>query len=472
MYSLSELQRSVADYMRGLDVDGNPHSLYEPIAYSLAAGGKRLRPMLTVLSCNIFSDNALSALPAAAALEVFHTFTLLHDDVMDNATVRRGKPSVYGKWGTNAALLSGDAMMIYSYKLLQQTPVEYLPAVLGCFNYTAMTVCEGQQMDMEFERRNDVTLEEYMAMIDKKTAALLAGATMIAYSLAAGGKRLRPMLTVLSCNIFSDNALSALPAAAALEVFHTFTLLHDDVMDNATVRRGKPSVYGKWGTNAALLSGDAMMIYSYKLLQQTPVEYLPAVLGCFNYTAMTVCEGQQMDMEFERRNDVTLEEYMAMIDKKTAALLAGATMIGAIQGGADTLSRRHLFSFATELGVAFQLQDDLLDAYGTEAQLGKPIGGDIIEGKKSFLMITAFDRADAAVRKQLHSLLEEKSMASDEKITRVLAIYDQLGVREIAEREIEAHFSRAMDALSCLEVEPERVEPLRALAQSLLGRNK
>lgn len=294
----------------------------------------------------------------------------------------------------------------------------------------------------------------------------------IAYSLAAGGKRLRPMLTVLSCNIFSDNALSALPAAAALEVFHTFTLLHDDVMDNATVRRGKPSVYGKWGTNAALLSGDAMMIYSYKLLQQTPVEYLPAVLGCFNYTAMTVCEGQQMDMEFERRNDVTLEEYMAMIDKKTAALLAGATMIGAIQGGADTLSRRHLFSFATELGVAFQLQDDLLDAYGTEAQLGKPIGGDIIEGKKSFLMITAFDRADAAVRKQLHSLLEEKSMASDEKIARVLAIYDQLGVREIAEREIEAHFSRAMDALSCLEVEPERVEPLRALAQSLLGRNK
>lgn len=293
----------------------------------------------------------------------------------------------------------------------------------------------------------------------------------IAYSLAAGGKRLRPMLTVLACNIFSDNALAALPAAAALEVFHTFTLLHDDVMDNATVRRGKPSVYGKWGTNAALLSGDAMMIYSYKLLQQTPVEYLPAVLGCFNYTAMTVCEGQQVDMEFESRTDVTLEEYMAMIDKKTAALLAGATMIGAIQGGADTQSRQHLFSFATYLGLAFQLQDDLLDAYGTEAQLGKPIGGDILEGKKSFLMITAFEKADGGVKKNLQALLADQQISPEEKISRVLAIYDALGVREIAEQQIGLHFSKAMDALEMLEVEPERVEPLRMLAQSLLGRN-
>ena len=294
----------------------------------------------------------------------------------------------------------------------------------------------------------------------------------IAYSLSAGGKRLRPMLTVLSCNIFSDNALSSLPAAAALEVFHTFTLLHDDVMDNATVRRGKPSVYGKWGTNAALLSGDAMMIYSYKLLQQTPVEYLPAVLGCFNYTAMTVCEGQQVDMEFEKRNDVTMEEYMAMIDKKTAALLAGATMIGAIQGGADTLSRQHLFSFATELGLAFQLQDDLLDAYGTEAQLGKPIGGDIMEGKKSFLMLTALHKADAATRKELQMLLESNDIAPEEKISKVLDIYATLGVREIAEQEISLRFSNAMAALESLEVDPRRVEPLRELAQSLLGRNK
>lgn len=294
----------------------------------------------------------------------------------------------------------------------------------------------------------------------------------IIYSLAAGGKRVRPMLTVLACNIFSDNVQAALPAAAALEVFHTFTLLHDDVMDNATIRRGKPSVYGKWGTNAALLSGDAMMIYSYKLLQQTPVEYLPAVLGCFNYTAMAVCEGQQMDMEFEQRTDVTMEEYMAMIDKKTAALLAGATMIGAIQGGADTLSRKHLFSFATELGMAFQLQDDLLDAYGTEAQLGKPIGGDILEGKKSFLMLTAFAKADVATRKLLHTLLEDRNIAPQDKIASVLEVYGRLGVKDLAEAEINLHFSRAMSALDSLEVDAERVEPLKELAISLLGRDK
>lgn len=292
----------------------------------------------------------------------------------------------------------------------------------------------------------------------------------IVYSLAAGGKRLRPMLTVLACNIFSDNALSALPAAAALEVFHTFTLLHDDVMDNATVRRGKPSVYGKWGTNAALLSGDAMVIYSYKLLQQTPVEYLPAVLGCFNYTALTVCEGQQVDMEFEKRHDVTMEEYMSMINKKTAALLAGATMIGAIQGGADPQSRRELFTFATELGLAFQLQDDLLDAYGTEEKLGKPIGGDILEGKKSFLMLTALERADASVRRQLHTLLADSAMEPAQKIAEVLTIYGKLGVKELAEAEINDHFGKAMEALDNLEVEPQRVEPLRELALGLLGR--
>lgn len=293
----------------------------------------------------------------------------------------------------------------------------------------------------------------------------------IAYSLGAGGKRLRPMLTVLACNVFSDNALQAMPAAAALEVFHTFTLLHDDIMDNAPTRRGKPSVYGKWGANAAILSGDAMMIYSYKLLQQTPVEFLPAVLGCFNYTAMTVCEGQQCDMNFESREDVTMEEYMDMIDKKTAALLAGSTIIGAIQGGADPQNRQRLFVFATELGLAFQLQDDLLDAYGTAEKLGKPIGGDILEAKKSFLLLTAMDRADAENRRHLLELLKNQTISAAEKIAEVLAIYDRYGVKEIAEAEISKHFDKAMEALDSLEAEPERVVPLRQLAQGLLGRS-
>ncbi len=292
----------------------------------------------------------------------------------------------------------------------------------------------------------------------------------IAYSISAGGKRLRPMLTVLACNIFSDNALQALPAAAALEVFHTFTLLHDDIMDNAPTRRGKPSVYGKWGANAAILSGDAMMIYSYKLLQQTPVEFLPAVLGCFNYTAMTVCEGQQCDMNFESREDVSMEEYLDMINKKTAALLAGSTIIGAIQGGADPQNRQHLFVFATELGLAFQLQDDLLDAFGTEAQLGKPIGGDILEAKKSFLLLAALQRGDAEQRKHLLKLLKDNTISPAVKIAEVLDIYNKLGIKEVAEKEITEHFNKAMKALDSLDAEPERIAPLKELALGLLGR--
>ena len=292
----------------------------------------------------------------------------------------------------------------------------------------------------------------------------------IAYSLSAGGKRLRPMLTVAACNIFSDNAPAALPAAAALEVFHTFTLLHDDIMDNATVRRGKPSVFGKWGANSAILSGDAMMIYSYKLLQQTPVEYLPAVLGCFNYTALTVCEGQELDMKFESRDEVSMEEYLEMINKKTAALLAGATIIGAIQGGADPHSRQRLMVFATELGLAFQLQDDLLDAYGTEAQLGKPVGGDILEGKKSFLMLTALAKADQETKLQLTALLKDKAMADADKIAAVLEIYNKLNVKEITNQEVALHFGKAMEALDNLAAERERTEPLRQLAEGLLNR--
>lgn len=292
----------------------------------------------------------------------------------------------------------------------------------------------------------------------------------IAYSLAAGGKRLRPMLTVAACNVFSDNAPASLPAATAIEVFHTFTLLHDDIMDNATVRRGKPSVYGKWGANSAILSGDAMMIYSYKMLQQTPVEYLPAVLGCFNYTALAVCEGQELDMKFESRDDVSMDEYIEMIGKKTASLLAGATIIGAIQGGADPHSRQRLMVFATELGLAFQLQDDLLDAYGTEAQLGKPIGGDIIEAKKSFLMLTALAKADPDTKQRLGALLKDNTIEPEQKIARVLDIYNTLEVRQEAEKEINLHFAKAMEALDSLYAEPHRVEPLRQLAQGLLNR--
>ncbi|MBR4038022.1 MAG: polyprenyl synthetase family protein, partial [Tidjanibacter sp.] len=200
--------------------------------------------------------------------------------------------------------------------------------------------------------------------------------------------------------------------------------------------------------------------------------HLPAVFGCFNHMALTVCEGQQLDMDFEEREAVSVEEYMTMIDKKTAALLAGATIIGAIQGGADNQNLRRLFLFATELGLAFQLQDDLLDSYGTEAQLGKRIGGDIIEGKKTFLTITAQGRVDEHTRKELIELLHNNTIDPKEKIARVLAIYDSLGVKEKTEEEIDIHFSKAIASLSSLTVAPERIEPMLELARSLMNRNR
>ncbi len=294
----------------------------------------------------------------------------------------------------------------------------------------------------------------------------------IKYALEAGGKRLRPMLTILACNIFSENPYSALPAAAAIEVFHNFTLLHDDIMDNAAVRRGKPSVFNKWGQNSAILSGDAMVICAYKLLYQTPTEYLASVLSCFNYMALAVCEGQQFDMEFESRDDVTLDEYITMIDKKTAALVVGATLIGAITGGAEKHNCQKLLTFATEFGLAFQIQDDLLDAYGTEEQLGKRIGGDIVENKKTFLTITALQMADRTKKREILELLSDKEMGRAEKISRMIAIYDELGVKEHTEREINIRFDKALAALDSIDVAAERLEPMKEIARSLLNRKR
>lgn len=294
----------------------------------------------------------------------------------------------------------------------------------------------------------------------------------IDYSIAAGGKRIRPMLTVAACGAFADDVRATLPAAAAIEVFHTFTLLHDDIMDNAPMRRGRPSVFGKWGTNAAILSGDAMMIYSYKLLSQVPEWALGRVMERFTYTALTVCEGQQLDMEFEHRTDVSMEEYMEMIDKKTAVLLNGATLVGAIVGGADDEALSCLGTFATELGLAFQLQDDLLDVYGTAEQLGKPIGGDILEAKKSFLLLTALENSTESGRDMLLGMLHNTFMSPDEKILSVRAIYDSLGVKEQTEEHISLHFARAMEALDALQVADERKEPLKQIAFSLLNRKK
>lgn len=312
------------------------------------------------------------------------------------------------------------------------------------------------------------TIENYLAQIGfpDEPAKLYAP---IGYSLAGGGKRLRPMLLLLACGIYSDDIRPAIPAAAAVEVFHNFTLLHDDIMDNAPVRRGKPSVFDRWGQNVAILSGDAMMISAYRLLARLPAESLPRILDLFNTMALKVCEGQQYDMDFEHKAEVSVEEYMHMIELKTSVLLAGATVIGALLGGADAGDCRRLDRFAVELGLAFQLQDDLLDSYGDE-QLGKHIGGDILEGKMTYLMVTAMSRADERQRALLRSAHTDPARSDREKIDCVRSLYDRLDVPRLAEQQITLRFERALAVLDTLTVGSTRSQKMREYAMSLMGR--
>ncbi len=296
----------------------------------------------------------------------------------------------------------------------------------------------------------------------------------IRYTLAEGGKRLRPMLTLLAHQLYSDKMNHAMPAAAAVEVFHNFTLLHDDIMDNADVRRGKPSVHVKWSENVAILSGDAMVILAYRLLSQCRSTEFSRILEIFNTMAMQVCEGQQYDMDYETQPKVAVAEYMNMIELKTSVLLGGATLIGAIIGGAKAEHQPIIQKFATELGLAFQLQDDLLDTYGDE-RLGKPIGGDILEGKQTFLKIMAISRATQEQRKILNETHLSTELSDEQKIERIKELYDALDIRHITELQIVTKFERALMLLSHLAdlgVSAERIEPLKEYAKSLMNREK
>ena len=296
--------------------------------------------------------------------------------------------------------------------------------------------------------------------------------TPIVYSMSNGGKRLRPTLLLAAYNIFADDMSKALPAATAIEMFHNFTLLHDDIMDNAEVRRGRPSVYAKWGENVAILSGDAMLIVAYSLLQKCPKESLSQIFEIFNTMALQVCEGQQYDMDFESRAKVSVVDYMNMIELKTSVLLAGAVSIGAVLGGASEEDCRKLNRFALELGLAFQLQDDLLDSYGNESELGKKIGGDILEGKKTFLMMQAMSHADEPKREILRSTYKDATLSAEEKIARVKAVYDALDIRRITEQQISTRFERAISILDSLSVGETAVAEMREFALSLIGRTK
>ena len=287
----------------------------------------------------------------------------------------------------------------------------------------------------------------------------------IEYTLAAGGKRLRPTLALIAADIFGGKEEEVLPAALALEVFHNFTLLHDDVMDKALVRRGRPTVHVQWNENTAILSGDQMLIEAYKLLAGVAADKLPQVLRWFNEMATGICEGQQLDMEFEHRAQVTVDEYMQMIELKTSVLLANALRTGAFIAGANEAQQEALYQFGIHIGLAFQIQDDILDVYGDPKTFGKAIGGDICCNKKTLLLLSALESPDAESKAELLEWLMVSDRDTD-KIAAVTALYNRLGVRETAETIMEQHTAQALAQLDKLP-QNKATEQLRLLAEQL-----
>ena len=292
----------------------------------------------------------------------------------------------------------------------------------------------------------------------------------IAYTMEAGGKRVRPQLAVIACELFGGNPEEVASAAMALEVFHNFTLLHDDVMDQAEVRRGRPTVHVKWNQNTAILSGDQMLIEAYKLLASVNADKLPKVLHLFNKMATEICEGQQYDVDFETQEQLTLEEYLKMIRLKTAVLLATALQIGAYVAGANEEQQEALYQFGINIGLAFQIQDDILDVWGDPATFGKAVGGDICCNKKTFVLLSALMMADDEQRKALNDWFAQLLEENTEKITSVKNIYNALGVRASCERVVEEYTNSALAILNTLP-QNDATDKLRALAMKLYARN-
>ncbi|MBQ8769718.1 MAG: polyprenyl synthetase family protein [Bacteroides sp.] len=292
----------------------------------------------------------------------------------------------------------------------------------------------------------------------------------IAYELDLGGKRVRPVLMLMAYNLYREDVDTILPQAAGLETYHNHTLLHDDVMDHADMRRGKPTVHNVWDENTAILSGDAMLILAYRLMAQCPADKLPQVLGIFTETTMEICEGQQWDMEFEKRMDVKVDEYVEMIRLKTSVLLAAALKIGACLAGAPEEDARKLYDFGMKMGLAFQLQDDWLDVYGDPKVFGKNIGGDILCNKKTYMLITALQQADDAQRAELEGWLSATNCEPAEKIAAVTRLYNKVGVGERCMERVEAYYNEGLAVLDSVALPAERKQVLKEFACSLMNR--
>jgi geranylgeranyl diphosphate synthase type II len=294
----------------------------------------------------------------------------------------------------------------------------------------------------------------------------------IAYSLQGGGKRIRPVLMLHAASLLSDNIEGVLPAAIAIELFHNFTLLHDDIMDHAGIRRGEPAVHIKYGQNSAILSGDAMSIMAFECLSRCDSAKLPAALALFSRSAMEVCEGQQLDMEFEERDQVTILEYLEMIRLKTSILIACSLKTGALLVGGDEKFCQLLYDFGIQIGIAFQLQDDWLDVFGHEDTFGKKIGGDICENKKTFLLLKALEMSDEKDRSTLKSWLKKSEFEAQKKIDAVREIYTNSGAAEATKALMKEYHDKAIEALNQIELPDSEKLELRKFAASVVERVK
>ena len=292
----------------------------------------------------------------------------------------------------------------------------------------------------------------------------------VTYVLSMGGKRIRPVLMLMAYNLYQEDVTRIYAPATGIEVYHNYTLLHDDFMDRADRRRGKETVHKVWNDNAAILSGDAMLVLAYQFMAQCPVEYLKQVIDLFSLTALEICEGQQLDMEFEQRMDVKEEEYLEMIRLKTSVLLAASLKIGAILGGASQEDAGYLYDFGMNLGVAFQLKDDLLDVYGDAKVFGKNIGGDILCNKKTYMLIKALENADKNQLEELNYWLNASDAEPQKKIAAVTELYNQIGIKALCENKMVEYTNKAMENLAAVKLPVEKKKELEILMKSLLHR--
>jgi len=290
------------------------------------------------------------------------------------------------------------------------------------------------------------------------------------YTLGLGGKRIRPALLLLANDLFGGKQALAIDAAIAIEIFHNFTLIHDDIMDNAPIRRGHPTVFKKWNVNTAILSGDVMLVESYKLISTCESVVLPEVLKTFNKMAAEVCEGQQYDMNFETQQNITIDDYLKMIELKTAVLLGASLRIGALIAKASVTDVNHIYAFGQNIGIAFQLMDDLLDVYGNPEKFGKQVGGDIISNKKTYLLLKAKELAKNELKKELEFCLSSKTLSPENKVNRVKAIYSQLKIKELTMNEMNHFYNTAIAHLDSIEVPNDKKLVFEQFAKGLMQR--